>query len=589
MFVSSQQEAPLVVAMQAIEVISMDDGEDNVRPTTSLSSPPSIIASSPSLDSSSAAAASPNHLSSQDEADEATDKLFAMISNETTLPTIDHHARSKMKATPISISGISVSTSSGCGGMASPSLDENDPVNNRDRTKMCVWYYEMSDFLNIDRATASRSITLLDRFMATPVHRRIAGASSRAASSSATDPDNVAGVVLTASQNRDEYQLVALTALILAIKLYERLNIQPEHVSYLSRGRCTSDEVIKMEMIMLAALEWRVCTADKADYVDVFLDVMFPTKKYKMLGLDGKYISDGDCVDDDHLLLSGLKDLANLQIQLSDFESSFSTLKPSMVAFAAVINAVEMKKDEILSKVDQHMFLESVQSLMHRMYNDPLNTNKEREQLARTVERLRVLVDPSAAVDVTASDNNWCIHPSVDHDLTPTSHQRYQQQPSYNNANTIDNESSSTNTEKYTEVSPLDVALESMENFDMSQLLCCGSGDRHASDHTFHADADDGKDDHMNDMETEDDDHLNNVVSNNGLLDESASSFSSIDGNNNNNINGNSSKKLHNMTKSHSPTSIANILFGAAAATMKNKLYISKITIAIEELKLFRK
>ena len=51
---------------------------------------------------------------------------------------------------------------------------------------------------------------------------------------------NIAGVIVAASQNRDEHQLVALTALLLAIELFERLNIQPKHESYHSRGQNTS-------------------------------------------------------------------------------------------------------------------------------------------------------------------------------------------------------------------------------------------------------------------------------------------------------------------------------------------------------------
>ena len=45
-------------------------------------------------------------------------------------------------------------------------VTDEDLVNDHDRTKMCDWYYARSDFLGIDRATAGRSLTLLERFMA---------------------------------------------------------------------------------------------------------------------------------------------------------------------------------------------------------------------------------------------------------------------------------------------------------------------------------------------------------------------------------------------------------------------------------------
>ena len=419
--------------MQEIEVVSMDDGEDNITLTSSAGSvtssqplastitPPPLL---PTLSSSSSSSSTldgddedkqasksllPTHRrssSSSSSQDEAFDILLGMLSKEQTLPTIDHVARSKIRGTPISISGSTnnnvgnnnsfsssnnnrssssspPSSSSSCpsANLLDNDNDENngssDPVNVYDRTKMCDWYYEMSDFLKIERATASRSLTLLDRFMSTPVvddKRRLSSSSSSSSSFSANKTPveqgnyyTMAGVVIAATQNRDEYQLVALTALFLSIKLYERLNIQPEHVSYLSRGRYTSDEVMKMEIIILQALEWRVCVADKVDYVDAYLDVLLPAAKSRLRSSSSSSSQEDEDHHHDHTVLSSFKDLANLQIQLSDFDTSFSTQRPSIVALAAVINSFEMKKDKLLSTEEQHTFLECIQRLMIKM------------------------------------------------------------------------------------------------------------------------------------------------------------------------------------------------------------------------------
>ena len=53
--------------------------------------------------------------------------------------------------------------------------------------------------------------------------------------------------------------------------------------------------------------------------------------------------------------LRGIKDLANLQIQLSDFKPSLSALKPSSTPFTAVINTSKMKKDR-MPNVERHAF-----------------------------------------------------------------------------------------------------------------------------------------------------------------------------------------------------------------------------------------
>ena len=419
-------------------------------------------------------------------------------------------------ATPISNSG------DGSGGLAP--VKEEDMVNDRDRTKMCDWYYEMSDFLNIERATASRCVTLLDRFMAVPVHRHARSRSS--ATANAPSPATIAGVVVAASRHRDEYQLVALTALFLAIKLFERLHIRPEHVSYLSRGRYAADEVVAMEAVLLAALEWRVCRADKADYADALLRVAFP----HLEGGEGDGEEDGEEAAAPHTdaeaeggdrsdrsLLTKIRELANLQIQLSDFEHSFSQQRQSTVAFAAVLNAFEMKKDDI-PLLHQHTFLDRVKSLIDRLYP----TQQAREELARLVDRLRVLVEPSAAKSSNRHGNGNGNGSTPSRPVSP--------------GEPLDRSGSTTN-ESRVEVSPLDVALESMESFDMAQLLCCRSTLDHDHNHAA--------------MATDRDANQND-----GLL-ETAASFGSLE-------NHESGKSTAPKKQNHqSPTSIATILFGA--------------------------
>ncbi len=489
-------DADDVVAMQEIEVIGMGHGEDNIK-MTSLSlpmitwSPPMVELSASSASASSSASPaskefSPVHapqLQSRCLEDESLDIFLAMVSNESTLHTTAH--RTRLEATR---RGISSSHSS--------SSLENNPnqVNDHDRAKMCDWYYEMSDFLKIDRATASRSLALLDRFMATPVDDLILASTSTTVSATtapsfASDENiTVTEAVVAASKHRDVYQLVALTALFLAIKLFERLSIEPSHVSYLSRGRYTAQEVVKMESIMLHALEWKVCSADKVDFVNAYLDVVVPKDGKKTLTYAGsrsygQIINDSNDSDHHHCFLrSSFKGLANIQIQLSDYDSSFSPLRPSLVAIAAVNNAFELKKYDI-STEDQHIILERIQGIMNKMYyhGEKTGNSLDRSELARTMERLQELVDPT--VVGRSVDHSSCGAPSNGQTSTSAFNERHRFSPSLHND---DFSSSSVNTQRqYAAVSPLDVALESIENFDVTQLFCCGSA--HDTDHSFHS------------------------------------------------------------------------------------------------------
>jgi len=465
-----------VEPMQEIEVIS-SGGYDNITTTCSSTSSPiisSVMTFPPRADS--AETIEKNKQKSED----AMQALLAMVEKERTIPPIDY--------------------------------DHNSPagnaVNNIDRQKMCEWYYEMADFLKIDRSTASRSMMLLDRFMAASTHSHVAAA---------------------ARQNRDQYQLFALTSLFITIKLFERLNIQAEHVSYLSRGRYGPQEIIKMEIVMLAALQWKVSEASKVDYVDIIMNYIIPRMEncsYVMRSSE---------------LLEKIKELALLQIQLSDFEESFSSRRQSIVAFAAVCNAFETKKAG-MSQSNKEAFYDCIKSVMRIM---SLSDSSGRDELGSTIQELRFTVDPQAA--------------AMSDDAATNAIYREHDAPSHTTEDVEDFASS-----------PIDCALESMESFSMSSFLCCGASTpitqppkeltvvRNSSSSS--SSDDDCNDDHHNRCNAFDNFSLTNCYSF-----DSSTSFESVDLKSNNKkgtFKPISSKKKKESTTSRSPTSIAMMLRG---------------------------
>jgi hypothetical protein len=396
----SQQYEDEHMIMQEIEIIEMDGVT-----TTSLSVSPASFDSSVSCHAPTSLASSASIVNHKDRlASDAMDSLLAMVAQETFTGT------SITSSLPSPLQFSSNSTSSAI-------------INNSDRTKMCSWYYEMSTFLKISPATASRSMTYLDRFMA---------------SSSPTAEK--------ASQARGEYQLAALTTLFLSIKLFERLNIQPCHVSYLSRGRYTSEEVIVMEMELLKALQFRVTNATKLDYANQILDCVFPHQ-----------------INVNDFLKSSMRDMTSLQLQLSDFYVSFSKERQSLVGFAAVINTFEVKRDK-LCESDAAVFTGVFGKLMG--YYD-------RGEVRSMVVKLRLLLDPS---DATPKVDNQS-PTSFTHDIFSNNitQQQYHVHEFCTNATTI----------AFTE--SVDAALNTMKDkMDFSDnlphFLCCGSSPNHHSD-----------------------------------------------------------------------------------------------------------
>ena len=366
-----------VEAMQEIEVISTN-GYDNIATSCRLSSTPiisSAVTFPPRTDSTERVEMN------KQEAYDAMQALLAMVEKEQTIPPIDYD-------TDQSSSSINA-------------------VTNVDRQKMCEWYYEMADFLKIDRSTASRAMMLLDRFMATSTHAHVA---------------------VEARQNRDKYQLFALTSLFISVKLFERLNIQAEHVSYLSRGRYGAQEIIKIEIVMLTALQWKVSEASKVDYVDVIMKYIVPCMENV-----NHLISSGE-------LLEKIKELAMLQIQLSDFEVTFASRRQSIVAFAAVCNAFETKKAG-MSHSSKDAFYECIKALIRTM---SLSDRNVRDELGSTIQELRLTVDPQASANDATMDSIYGGHDT----------------PSFATKDVEDYASS-----------PAACA----ENFGITSLLCCGS------------------------------------------------------------------------------------------------------------------
>lgn len=492
-----------VEPMQEIEVIS-SDGCDNITTTSSSSSSSSspiissVVTFPPKPDSTVAEDTERN----RQKADDAMQVLLAMVEKEQTIPPIDYDSLAQHDGC-MADGCIELHPHHG------PTLD--NAVKNIDRQKMVEWYYEMADFLKIDRSTASRAMILLDRFMATS-YRAPAAAEAR--------------------KNRDQYQLFALTALFLSIKLFERLNIQAEHVSYLSRGRYQPQEIVKMETMMLAALEWKVCEATKVDYVDNIMNYIVPRMEN----------SSSYAMSNSSKLLDNIKELALLQIQLSDFEATFASRKQSVVAFAAICNAFENKKTA-MSQPDRNTFHDCIKSLMRIM---SLTDRSGREELGSTIQDLRYTVDPQGASPLPHNSS-----------LTATIHR---------GEGGDDARSYSTQDVEDLAGSPIDCALESMESFSMSSFLCCGASTQpdnppaeltvvHNSSNSCCYDFDD--DDQYNRCNAMD--NFNNLI-NCGSFD-SSTSFESVDLTNNTTGMFKPIQKK-DQTSSRSPTSISMMLCG---------------------------
>lgn len=165
------------------------------------------------------------------------------------------------------------------------------------RFRMTEWCYQIVDYCKFQRDTVAIAMSFVDRALSTP-----------------------AGQVIV--NDRNLFQLAAMTSLYTAVKIHEPEAIEPSLIASLSRGAFTTEQVEQMEMKLLAALQWRVNPATALFFVQQFLDLV-PA----------------------HLLNDELRttvfEVAKFQTELAVCDYELSTVNASSIAFAALLNALE--------------------------------------------------------------------------------------------------------------------------------------------------------------------------------------------------------------------------------------------------------
>ena len=203
------------------------------------------------------------------------------------------------------------------------SNSQSKPVDADCRTRMAEWCAQVIDFCKFSRETVGIGMSYLDRFMASGVRR------SR-----------------RAMTDRKEYQLAAMTALYMAIKLNEPLEMETKLLSDLSRGCYTTAEIATMEIEILEALHWRVAGPTPLEFVQHFLAV----------GLHDTEAAEHPAVE------ATLLDFSRFQTELAIGMPALLSVTPSRIALAAILNSMEGIDDVALNPFERITFLRSIEA-----------------------------------------------------------------------------------------------------------------------------------------------------------------------------------------------------------------------------------
>jgi Cyclin, N-terminal domain len=166
------------------------------------------------------------------------------------------------------------------------------------RAKMAGWCDQCVDFCKFDREVVEITLNYLDRFASTPP---------------------VGHSIL---EDRGEFQLAAMAAMYMAIKVHQAEAVSSKSISALSRGRYGKDDIEAMEVRMITALQWRMNPVTVSAFVRAILD-QIPTDSSCRIDTKAVYV------------------LAKIQTDAAVRDYTFCTIRPSVIAYSAILNAVE--------------------------------------------------------------------------------------------------------------------------------------------------------------------------------------------------------------------------------------------------------
>ena len=185
-----------------------------------------------------------------------------------------------------------------------------------DRAKVCKWVFDIIDRLKLHHETAIVAISYLDRVCSS------SSSSKRAAK---------------ARGNRNEYQLVAVSSLFIAIKILEVNILSSDMLSYITKNMYTQDEITSCEQAILSALEWKMFGPTSVQFVDYILALL---------------------PDDMIRAKIQLRDESYRQLATTDY--GCVPLRRSSLALAAVLNSLEHMHESILSSDMKYGYLEMI-------------------------------------------------------------------------------------------------------------------------------------------------------------------------------------------------------------------------------------
>jgi Cyclin, N-terminal domain/Cyclin, C-terminal domain len=207
------------------------------------------------------------------------------------------------------------------------------------REKMCEWSYRVCDHFHTPREIVAFSMSFLDRF------------------------------VDRCACDRTAFKLASMTTLYLATKVCNGKQISIGTLAELSRGEFDIVHIAEMERIILETLDWRLSPPTIQAFIGLLIHLIPPNDKFtREIGQRAIFFA-----------------------ELCAYDYSLILHDKSLLAVAAILNAIEGMDDASTAEDIRVSFLESVVHL-----DIPLFHAIDLEQLESTQTRLLYLYSCSA-------------------------------------------------------------------------------------------------------------------------------------------------------------------------------------------------
>jgi hypothetical protein len=214
-------------------------------------------------------------------------------------------------------------------------------------------------------------------------------------------------------QTPRDYQLCAMTALHLALKVYDSPSVRVVKLSCLVKlgnGEFTEDDIIQKEQDLVRALGWRIHPPTPNCFLQRYMELL----PFHGDGDDGddseSDISDAETIGDDQPeerrreRLHKLEEIASDYIEVALARDRFLSVPPSVIAYSAMLSAMELTTEhQQHCGYDWVTFLQNMRDVAEMgdiMHDDKTST-------LRSVRRTKVLLDRIAqGLPLPAEEDN---------------------------------------------------------------------------------------------------------------------------------------------------------------------------------------